>query len=63
MLVDCINPAGDARVSHCNAELNGRNYRTETLHQSWSLPDKPADYLLGVPKGGLDKATIFLVLI
>ena len=27
MVLDCINPAGDPRVSHCNANLNGKNYR------------------------------------
>ena len=27
MVMDCINPAGDPRVSHCTANLNGKNYR------------------------------------
>ncbi|KAL2047112.1 hypothetical protein N7G274_001131 [Stereocaulon virgatum] len=26
MVLDCINPAGDPRISHCNASLNGKNY-------------------------------------
>ena len=27
MVMDCINPAGDTRVGHCTANLNGKNYR------------------------------------
>lgn len=43
--VQPINPISDLRIEHKFANLNGNNYH----------------YLLGVPKGGEFKATVFLV--
>ena len=39
MAVECIDPISDARVKHCNATLNGRQYRSSLAKPAMSRND------------------------